>query len=85
MAHYRKRPVVIEAVQWTGSMGAVLEAFGQEFPTYGEGHSGSLRIATLEGDHRCDPGDWIVRGIKGEFYPIKDPIFRLTYEPVEGV
>ena len=45
---------------------------------------GRLIIATLEGAHWADVGDWIIRGVAGEFYPIKETIFRETYEPVEG-
>lgn len=41
-----------------------------------------LVIPTLEGDHEAAPGDWIIRGIKGELYPIKPDIFAATYEPV---
>ena len=44
---------------------------------------GRLIISTLEGLHWADQGDWIIRGVAGEFYPIKDLIFRETYEPVE--
>lgn len=44
---------------------------------------GRLMIATLEGVHHADIGDWIIRGVAGEFYPIKDAIFRQTYEAVE--
>jgi hypothetical protein len=44
---------------------------------------GGLTIVTLEGNHRADPGDWIIRGIKGEIYPCKPNIFAKTYEPVE--
>ena len=44
----------------------------------------ALLIHTLEGDHRADIGDWIIRGVKGEFYPCKPEIFALTYEAVEG-
>lgn len=81
MARYRKRPVVIEAVQWTGDMGAVVAVLGQGFPTYGPpGKSGSLRITTLEGDHECQLGDYIIRGVKGELYPCKPDIFAATYE-----
>jgi hypothetical protein len=80
MARFRKKPVVIEAVQWLGNMDAIEAALGRQFETYGEGHDGALRIRTLEGDHRCDPGDWIIRGVKGEFYPCKPDIFAVTYE-----
>ena len=43
-----------------------------------------LVIPTLEGDHEASPGDWIIRGVKGEIYPCKPDIFAATYEPVEG-
>lgn len=42
-----------------------------------------LGIDTPEGTMECSPGDWIIRGVKGEVYPCKDEIFKLTYEPVE--
>jgi hypothetical protein len=41
-------------------------------------------IDTLEGGHIVCPGDWIIRGVQGEFYPCKDEIFKLTYAPVEA-
>ena len=43
----------------------------------------SITIPTLEGDMRCEIGDWIIRGVKGEFYPCKPDIFAATYEPVD--
>ena len=83
MALYRKKPVVIEAVQWTGSMAPVIALVGHDLPTHGPpGQSGSLRISTLEGDHECRLGDWIIKGVKGEFYPVKPDIFEATYDPV---
>ena len=45
--------------------------------------NGDLLIATLEGIMRAKPGDWIIRGITGEFYPCKPDIFEQTYEPAE--
>jgi hypothetical protein len=81
MALFRKKPVVIEAVQWLGDVAAIEAVHGRQFPVYGEGRAGSLRIATLEGDHECRPGDWIIKGVKGEFYPCKLDIFEITYEP----
>ena len=45
--------------------------------------NGGVNIHTLEGVMRADPGDWIIKGIKGEFYPCKPDIFAATYEPVE--
>jgi hypothetical protein len=82
---FRKKPVVIEAVQWTG------EFFDcDDMPNWlidacegGDVTDGDLQsktIATLEGDHRCSPGDWIIRGVKGELYPCKPDIFEATYE-----
>lgn len=80
MTLFRKKPVVLEAVQWLGSIVAIENTFGLQFPTYGEGRDGSLRIATLEGDHECRINDWIIRGVKGEFYPCKPDIFAELYE-----
>jgi hypothetical protein len=79
---YRKKPVVITAVQWNGDMDAVKAVHGRDFPTYGPPHDGALRIETLEGDHACLRGDWIICGVKGEFYPCKPDIFAATYEAV---
>lgn len=82
---FRKKPVVIEAVQWTGGNDAEVRAFcdtatfaytAVAFPQSVAG----LAIRTLEGEMRADVGDWIIRGIKGEFYPCKPDIFAATYE-----
>ncbi len=43
----------------------------------------SVVVHTLEGDMRANAGDWMIRGVKGEYYPCRDDIFRLTYEPVD--
>ena len=90
MAKYRKRPVVIEAVQFDGTpagANAVFDAFdipGAKFePLSWNLEYGSILIPTLEGDHRAIAGDYIIQGIKGEFYPCKPDIFAATYEPVE--
>jgi hypothetical protein len=79
---FRKKPVVIDAVQWNGNMAEIIELVGHDLPTYGEGHNGSLRIATLEGDHECRLGDWIIKGVEGEFYACKPSIFDKTYQEV---
>lgn len=76
---YRKKPVVIEAVQWTGENHAEMcefidpEVF-EIIPRVG------LVIHTLEGDHHASPGDYIIKGVNGEFYPCKPDIFAKTYE-----
>lgn len=83
MAKYRKKPVVIEAIQWTGHNISDICIFtgrcGGELIKNGE-----LYIATLEGIHHASVGDFIIKGVKGEFYPCKPDIFESTYELVEG-
>lgn len=78
---YRKKPVVIDAVQWTGEekcYAAICElCTGRQIEASGDG---ALVIHTLEGDMRANPGDWIIRGVKGEVYPCKPDIFECTYE-----
>ena len=76
---YRKKPVVVEAVQWTGENHAEMcefidpEAF-EIIPRVG------LVIHTLEGDLHASPGSYIIKGVNGEFYPCKPDIFVKTYE-----
>jgi hypothetical protein len=81
---YRKRPVKVDAVEWTGENAQEVAAFvgGQaELLEWGLG-KGKWIIFTLEGKMEASPGDYIVRGIKGEYYPVKPDIFKQTYEPV---
>ena len=79
---YTKKPVTIEAVQWTGKnydeMRHFLPCGVRRFDVDG------LHINTLEGDMRAAPGDYIIKGVKGEFYPCKPDIFKQTYSPVEA-
>ena len=81
---FRKKPVVIHAVQWTGSnLGEVAELGGAR--EYEQDFLGDdLVIKTLEGEMRAIKGDWIIKGIKGELYPYKPDIFEMTYEPWIG-
>lgn len=87
MSKFRKKPVVIEARQFDGSWGCandllewinLSDACWSPLPTEG----GFMVIPTLEGPHLAMAGDWIIQGVKGELYPVKDEIFRLTYEAV---
>ena len=91
---YRKKPVVIEAIQWDGNnLKEVMEFIGSEF-SYEENTdyvtskfnyrklTKKLFINTLEGKMEVSEGDYIIKGIKGEFYPCKPDIFELTYEKV---
>lgn len=83
MAKFRKKPVVVEAVRWTGVNREQVEDFaGWGLAMVLDTHS--LYIPTLEGSLLASIGDWIIRGVKGELYPCKDEIFRLTYEPMDG-
>jgi len=97
MKRYRKKPVVIEAEQWwqmgdspvvhkweadqsqqpnaiIAESKSICRHCGSAMPSHG-------RVKTLEGWHIVCPGDWIIRGIKGEYYPCKPDIFKQTYEP----
>ncbi len=77
---YRKKPVVIEAVEWTGDNYKECSDF------IGDNFNNTLNypnIKTLEGDMRVSKGDYIIKGIKGEFYPCKPDIFKQTYDEVK--
>lgn len=93
MAKFRKKPVVINAFQMTREA----RSDNRDWPEWlnrawqertmvitNTGNLGDcdLEILTLEGAHRVSWDDWIIRGVKGELYPVKDEIFRETYEAV---
>ena len=80
---YIKRPVEVQAVQWTGENRDEIEEFtgGKAiFMDWLYGKTPDLIIPTLEGNHQALVGDYIIRGVKGEFYPCKPDIFVQTYE-----
>ena len=82
---YRKKPVVIEAVQWTGeNLKEVLDFMKWRNASHDD--VGGLVIHTLEGTHSARVGDWIIKGVQGEFYPCKPDIFEQTYDlaKIEG-
>lgn len=112
---YRKKPVEIAAIRWSGGAGDAVEiidwvlsnggtatydgptAAADDCPTpeYHETHhycpscpysdaAPGIYIQTLEGRIKASPGDFIIRGVQGEFYPCKPDIFAATYEIVEG-
>ena len=91
---FRKKPVVIEAVQYTRRFDWpewFHEAVSEErIRTYNTGKFQNpsepcwAMIATLEGDMKADENDWIIFGVKGEIYPCKPDIFEMTYERVEA-
>ena len=96
---FRKKPVVIEAFQltavsrkdnreWPNWLNEAWQkprtAVGSVSPMISTAEDPALVINTLEGGHRADIGDWIIRGVAGELYPCKPAIFDLTYEAVDG-
>lgn len=93
---FKKKPVVIEAIQWTGeNLREVLAFTGKhpswvlwfqnfaEYAAYVAADRQVFKIKTLEGTMEAMPGDWIIRGVKGECYPCKPDIFVATYEAAE--
>ena len=99
MSKFRKKPVVIEAVQYDGSRDSahlICKWAGLDVARFGpamrdhrqpsEWIGSLLEIKTLEsrdGYHEVSPGDWVICGVKGEFYPCKPDIFAATYDLVE--
>lgn len=96
MAKYRKKPVVIEAIQYTGHNGWQIENWAKEngsnrvilqspvLEATEDNPTGAyLQVQTLEGIMTASVGDFIIKGVSGEFYPCKPDIFEKTYEPVE--
>lgn len=92
---YRKKPVIIEAMQWNGNNEIqIMDFVGQKLrvsrPPSQYEHDHDLTddiinifIPTLEGEMRADRNDYIIKGVKGEFYPCKPDIFHLTYEKID--
>lgn len=92
MPKFIKKPVAIEAIEWTGSNLLEVTTFMESQPVLNcdAAHGAwdtykdivkdkGLKIATLEGDMSASVGDYIIKGVKGEFYPCKPDIFKLTY------
>jgi len=95
---FRKKPVIIEARQLTpksreeislwaneGKSGASANKSGLRAWYYDSNGEGELYIETLEGTMTATDGDWIIQGVKGEFYPCKPDIFAATYEPADSL
>jgi len=92
---YKKKPIEIEAIQWTGDLDSFTELVNFANVTqYSQittaqdmiddtNESNCIYIHTLEGEMRASVGDYIIKGIQGEFYPCKPDIFEQTYELVE--
>ena len=78
---YRKKPVVIDAIEWTGGNFASVDLFAAQSSREVRQEGSSLIIPTLEGDHEASLGDMIIKGVQGELYPCKPDIFAATYDP----
>ena len=82
---FTKKPVTIEAIQWTGKNLREVIAFTDGPSDTRSSHAvmarDGLKIYTLEGKLLANVGDWIIRGVKGEYYPCKPDIFEATYSP----
>jgi hypothetical protein len=88
MAKYRKKPVVIDAFrlpELNQEVGSEFADWCEEvgFTNFTSEREGHLGIPTLGGTMIAGPGDWIIKGVKGEFYPCKPDIFAATYEVVQ--
>lgn len=87
MAQFRKKPVIIDAVQFDGDF-RDLDCFPIEEVRYfrcgiDENNQPCIKIPTLEGEMIASVGDYIIRGVMGEYYPCKPDIFEMTYELVK--
>lgn len=80
---YRKKPVIIEAIKWTGNNISDIIKFTKNDSKIVSIYGKDLTIKTLEGTMKADCGDYIIKGVKGEFYPCKPDIFEQTYEEIE--
>ena len=93
MQKFRKKPVVIEAVQWTGeNLPEVFKFTGKHpkfdtwfenwkaYENYVKENGNTFKVITTEGTMTAQPGDWIIRGVNGEHYPCKPDIFEATYD-----
>jgi hypothetical protein len=83
---YRKKPIEIEAIIWNNNFSEIFEFMGAD-DDYGivglkQNEEHILQIRTLEGIMNAQIGDYIIKGVKGEFYPCKPEIFLMTYEIV---
>lgn len=91
---YRKKPIEVTAVQWLGIYEDLMPLFSMPYSSNDKSHVihmvdekdknlSKLQIITMEGLLTAEIGDYIIRGIAGEFYPCKPKIFELTYEKIE--
>ena len=82
---YRKKPVIVEAVVWTGNNIDEIKELAKNAVEHIIFVDNNLYIETLEGNMNASIGDYVIKGIAGEFYPCKPDIFKETYETVSMV
>ena len=83
MAKFRKKPVVIDAIQWTGKNWDAIAAWltdAEKINVVLNLPQRKIHVITLEGPINASVDDWLIRGVKGEIYPCKPDIFEATYE-----
>lgn len=78
---FRKKPVEVEAILWTGANLPEAEYFAGE-NVHGHDNTEFLAVDTWEGATIASPGDWLVRGTRGEYYPVKPSAFEDTFEEI---
>lgn len=90
MPQFKKNPIVIEAVQWNGKNFDEISKFTKNFLGHKLAYedaeelaykTGKYFVHTLEGTMTASVGDWIIKGVSGEFYPCKPDIFQKSYQP----
>lgn len=79
---YVKKPIEVEAVQWTGDNTDEIDEFTNR-QIYENIYKNCILIETLEGDMEALPGDYIIKDANGEFYPCKPDVFEKTYEEIK--
>ena len=90
MTKYIKKPIDVEALQIHGNVSEIKEFIGENGDAYIYDEAGTSRprtivtIQTLEGNMKATDGDYIIKGVKGEFYPCRKDIFEETYELAES-
>ena len=79
---YVKKPIPVQALQWTGDNFEEIHNFITNYPVVITSNN-ELIVSTLEGDMRAPIGSYIIQGVEGEFYPCRGPIFEKTYQSIE--
>jgi hypothetical protein len=80
---FRKRPVIVEAMPYDGTYGSGQAILDWADATVRRLDLVNLSVRTLEGELQISPGDWVVRGVGGEYYPVAAHYFAATYEPAD--